>query len=199
MECKKYIIYALVDPRDNQIRYIGRSSSGLGRPQYHMSKRTLQKSTLKVHNWIKGLLNKDLRPVVSVLEEWDTTDYVVLDTAEIKWIKYYRELGCRLTNMTDGGSGPNGRILSDKHRTAIINSNRTRKISDETLKKMKIAANSRSKYKPKNIVQLSNGMIFEGYKTTALYLGCSKSHICTMIKQQLSYNGISAIIINKEK
>jgi hypothetical protein len=104
----KFLIYGLFDPRDGQLRYVGKSTIGLERPKSHYSR------SLKGHegqtyktNWIMSLSKVGLRPEVEVLEELPTPNG--LDEAEIFHIAYYRSLGCSLTNLTDGGDGCWGR------------------------------------------------------------------------------------------
>lgn len=95
-------IYALSDPRDNQIRYIGKTDNLSRRFKMHLT----EKYKSYKCNWIKSLLSINLKPNMLILEsvpvdkDWESR--------EIYWIQFYREQGCNLTNMTDGGDqGPN--------------------------------------------------------------------------------------------
>jgi hypothetical protein len=91
-----FLIYALVDPRTDEIRYVGRSSTGVnGRPK--------QKHSGHCWSWEESLLKEGLRPQVKVLEELQFQDG--LNEAEIRWITKLRVEGARLTNLTDGGEG----------------------------------------------------------------------------------------------
>lgn len=105
---EKYIIYGLIDPTTKELRYIGKSTSGIKRPNSTIT-RVIKgtecrpgKSTLKV-NWIKKLLKLGLRPEIEILEVHTKAED--LPEAEIFWIAYYKFIGCRLTNMTKGGEG----------------------------------------------------------------------------------------------
>lgn len=99
----RYIIYALQDPLSWELRYVGRSSSGLHRPR--------SKHDARCENWRKWLARRGKLPVVVVLQEFPgTTPNVndVLNAAEIYWIAELRRRGCPLTNCTDGGDGQCG-------------------------------------------------------------------------------------------
>jgi len=187
----KYLIYALVDPVDNNIKYIGRSSNGISRPKWHLASHTYETSHLRVHRWIKGIVSKGLTPSIQILESWDQISSKDLSLAEIKWINVYKPLG-RLHNLTDGGDGTSGRTISEKHRKRIIESNHTRKISIDTIQKMSDSAKKRSKHKPKKIVVLSDGREYVGLSAAAIALGCSASHVSLMIKHRLCYDGYTA-------
>lgn len=109
MTSKNTFIYALRDPRDYTVRYIGKSNDPEARLQAHMKDK---KSNPIKTRWIDELLAEKLEPELEILEN------VVLDEwqeAEIKWIAKGREEGWPLTNITDGGDGTTAgwRNLSD--------------------------------------------------------------------------------------
>lgn len=96
-------IYALVDPRTNEIRYVGKSDNPEKRLSYgHM--KCIGRNKYK-NNWIKQLLKLNLQPSLMILEECENEESV-WSAREKYWIKYYREQGCDLTNLTDGGENP---------------------------------------------------------------------------------------------
>lgn len=90
-------VYALVDPRDDQVRYVGKSVNVAVRVKAHLNDRG---STRKAR-WLQLLLREGLDPEVIVLEtgsgDWER--------AEVKWIAHFRSTGCDLTNATTGGEG----------------------------------------------------------------------------------------------
>ncbi len=98
-----FLIYALVDPVSLEIRYIGKSSSGLTRPKGHLRESTL-KDHLHTHKnrWIQGLTAAARTYEIEVLEYPSEQE---LDEAEKKWIRVGRAEGWPLTNVTDGGDG----------------------------------------------------------------------------------------------
>ena len=109
----KYIVYALVDPRTNTVRYIGKSARGLHRPKAHTAPSYLSKSKGHKGNWLRQLKEQRLDPVVRVLEETNASD---LASCEMFWIAQARGLGWPLTNATKGGEGTLGRVVSEEQR-----------------------------------------------------------------------------------
>lgn len=105
----KYLIYALVDPRDGAWRYVGKSSSGLKRPLHHGRPSVLAKDKTHKANWIRGLAQQGLRYCIEILEEF--SDPGALNVAEIEWIAAARLVGVSLTNLTDGGDGATGWVM----------------------------------------------------------------------------------------
>lgn len=118
----KYIIYGLTDPDTQEIRYIGKSTSGMKRPLEHKKPSNLKVSSYKV-NWIKSLINQDKIYGIIILEITKTPEE--LDSREIYWIAEYRSRGTSLTNGTDGGEGALGREVTEE--TRILMSEKRRK------------------------------------------------------------------------
>lgn len=98
----KYFIYALVDPETKQIRYIGKTVSGMKRPRDHSKPSELKRNTHKTH-WIRTLIEKGLKPEIIVLQHHESKEE--LNQSEQDWIARYKELGSPLTNATEGGEG----------------------------------------------------------------------------------------------
>lgn len=127
----RYLIYALVDPCTYEIRYVGKSTSGMYRPRSHKQPSSLRKKDHKNH-WIKKLQSEGKLYEIAVLEY--VSDPSKLSAAEIKWISFIRCLGChRLTNLTDGGEGSLGRNKTPEEieRIKLSNAEAKRKISKE--------------------------------------------------------------------
>jgi hypothetical protein len=104
----KFLVYGLIDPRDGQLRYIGKSCSGLRRPVSHGWPSALKTdSKTWKGRWIADLQRAGLQYEILVLEEHLAAE--PLAEAEQFWIAYFRSLGCRLTNLTVGGEGTPGR------------------------------------------------------------------------------------------
>lgn len=93
------LVYALVDPGTGEVRYIGITTDFTRRLRRHMAEARAG-STRYIHNWLRSLEGP---PMHFVLEECDTREE--LNGAERFWIDWYRRLGTRLTNLTDGGDG----------------------------------------------------------------------------------------------
>lgn len=114
----EWSVYALIDPRDDQVRYIGKSTNVDIRVKAHIRER----GTTRKIRWIQTLIRDSEKPKVQILET-GTGDW---EDAETKWIAYYRSLGYDLTNATSGGEGlrdpsPETRALIGAAQRAIRN------------------------------------------------------------------------------
>lgn len=104
---KAAYIYGLCDPRNGtditSVRYVGKTTTTLDRRlrQHIQYKSVLQDSTHKAR-WIRKLLRENVVPIMIALEE---TTAQRVNEREVFWIRYCRQLGCRLTNSTAGGEG----------------------------------------------------------------------------------------------
>jgi hypothetical protein len=117
----RYVIYGLVDPRNEEIRYVGLSSRGVGiRYSQHMSPSSLAEGGCK-NNWIKSLLNQGLKPKLVVLLVCSST--AELKEEEKRIIAYQRSIGANLTNRTDGGDGNFGCVPSIETKRKISAAN----------------------------------------------------------------------------
>jgi hypothetical protein len=104
MKTKKHLIYVLIDPITNELRYVGRSSRGLIRPKRHWRDKELEYDYY-CSRWVRSLVSNGLVPEIEVLEQFDHSENIndVLNDAEIFWIAYWRSVGARLTNANAGG------------------------------------------------------------------------------------------------
>ncbi len=91
----KLYIYALIDPRTDEVMYIGCSNNPEKRLIAHLQKSQLKHRTSKRVVWIKELLFLELKPVLQVLEEVDETN---AKDREVYWINYYKNINPNLTN-----------------------------------------------------------------------------------------------------
>lgn len=100
----RFLIYGLINPRNGQLRYVGKSSSGTARPRQHWRPGNLSKdpNQHKVR-WLRQLLAAGLKPEVEVLETCDSAE--ALSEAEQHHIAYWRMVGCNLVNIAEGGAG----------------------------------------------------------------------------------------------
>jgi len=126
---KEWQIYALKDPRDGRIRYIGQTSMSLRRRmQAHLLRAPIERTHKGV--WLRNLLAAGLKPVYEVLG----TGYGEWAEAERRWIREGRERGWALTNGTAVGEGLRG--LSDEGRARLSAARRARITKSETRAKM---------------------------------------------------------------
>jgi hypothetical protein len=93
-------IYALSDPRNNQIRYIGKANNPKDRYTNHLNS-ARDKNTHK-RNWINCVRKSGLRPELIIIDEVPKIEWVY-------WEKFYISLfktwGFSLVNYTEGGDG----------------------------------------------------------------------------------------------
>lgn len=110
---RKIYIYQLIDPKNNEVRYIGKTVQD---PKYrlysHISVSKTGRKKDHTHSWIKSLLKINKMPIIKVIEE--TFDI----NREIYWINYYTRNGFNLTNHTVGGEqgtlGATWKVSKDK-------------------------------------------------------------------------------------
>jgi hypothetical protein len=107
-------IYKLIDPENNNIRYVGWTSKEI----IYRLKQHLKESRLSDKNhrnrWIRSLLSKNIEPIIEVIE---VVAYKIKNEREKYWISFYgRE---NLVNGTDGGEGGLGRKHSEKTKKIL--------------------------------------------------------------------------------
>jgi len=128
----KTIIYFLVDPRTNEIRYVGKTNQKLeARITSHMRDK---ENSYKVH-WLNQLKAEGLRPRGEIL--CYVNDDECWKEKEIYWIAEMKRMGARLTNNTIGGDGVSGVTGESKKR--MLATWKGRKHSPETIEKLKAA------------------------------------------------------------
>ncbi len=116
----KYIIYGLVDPITEELRYIGRSSNGWFRPRNHGIPSSLKHKNKK-NSWLKSLRDKGFKPQIILIEDVKIVDN--LNESEEFWICYYKSIGCRLTNLSAGGGGTVGYRHTSETKEKISKNN----------------------------------------------------------------------------
>lgn len=95
-------IYALMDPRTEEIRYIGKTSQTLRhRRMKHLTDARRRKGTYLLH-WLRQLQNEGLEPDMLLLGTCAESRWREVERA---WIAYGRAQGWPLTNSTEGGEG----------------------------------------------------------------------------------------------
>lgn len=112
-------IYGLIDPRTDELRYIGKTNNIKQRLSKHLGEKQVNNHRVA---WIKNLKNDNLIPDIFVIEEVKDSAWV---EAERFWISYFKFIGANLVNHSDGGDG-----FSDCRLTS-----ETRKIMSEAAKK----------------------------------------------------------------
>lgn len=109
---EKTYIYTLSDT-NGDVRYIGKTSYLKQRLYSHIKECRTKKINHKI-NWIKSLLMKGEKPLISILDEVDSNYWQFW---ECFWIEQFKQWGFNLTNQTKGGDGLHGY----KHSNVSIN------------------------------------------------------------------------------
>tara|TARA_R110002020_G_C15930239_1_gene743730 strand:+ start:91 stop:627 length:537 start_codon:yes stop_codon:yes gene_type:complete len=93
-------IYALVDPRNDKIRYVGKANDVNQRLKNHLNP-ARYRPTYKF-NWIRKLRRLDLKPYLIILDEVEVEEWQFW---EKWWIVMCKAWGFDLVNYTEGGDG----------------------------------------------------------------------------------------------
>jgi hypothetical protein len=119
---KKEFIYCLKDPRDYSVKYIGKSNNPKKRFKEHI-KESKNKKTKK-EKWINKLIMLNLEPILEILKEINTGEYVIWEPF---YIKKFKQEGHKLVNDDENGfgtiSGKGRKILKKIHEDSKIRIN----------------------------------------------------------------------------
>lgn len=108
-------IYGLVDPRTEEVRYVGKALDPETRRKRHLQEARSSAGHTHRLNWLRGLLSSDLEPSLQILEETCEAEW---QARERHWIDKFPNL----TNATAGGEGGatrTGQTTSRAHRRKI--------------------------------------------------------------------------------
>lgn len=134
----KTFIYILIDPRDNQVRYVGKTKNITRRFNQHISEAS--KVRTYKNNWLLQLKLNKLRPEMVIIDECEDNSWILLE----QWyIEIFKSWGYKLTNLTKGGEGLCGYIPTQETLQKISRSNKGRTISLETRQKISAALKGR--------------------------------------------------------
>jgi hypothetical protein len=89
-------IYALRDPRNGAVRYVGQSCQIEFRLKSHHS---MTNGSMDLALWLWELKQQQTRPEVLVLEEWDESQTQQATASEQAWIEHYMHEGMPLLNQ----------------------------------------------------------------------------------------------------
>jgi len=127
----QYLIYGLIDPRDNQMRYVGATKNIYKRLSRHMAG---NKSNVDRVSWLESLKSENLVPSVFDIDEVDEREW---EEAERFWIEYYQHLGMPLLNRATGGR--TGTRMSKSARKALSESTKRRYENPEEREKTRLS------------------------------------------------------------
>lgn len=130
-------IYGLFDPRNDELKYIGKTVNLRIRLNGHVSNAKTGEPDPK-YVWIRELLEKDLKPYILSLEECTEDNW---EAKEKKWITDSFNSGVNLTNIAYGGGKDywSGKKQSNEHIRRRVEArfrNNTYWHSDETKQKV---------------------------------------------------------------
>ena len=126
-------IYALCDPHNGEIRYVGKADDTERRLKAHLQDRASCHKT----NWIKSLLADFVKPFLVRLEECSKEEW---QEREAYWINFLRTNGAKLVNGTNGGDGTLGRQFSQETIAKLSAAHKGKPLSPERRAKL-LAAN----------------------------------------------------------
>lgn len=132
-------IYALTDPRDHSIKYVGKADSPASRFSYHFKKEETRKS-----RWVHSLRSLNMRPLLEVIEEVSLNDW---QDSERFWISYLKFLGFDLTNTAIGGLGGGPSVMPEETKAKLRVALKGRVFSEDHKKRISDAAKSSLKAK----------------------------------------------------
>ncbi len=136
-----YTIYALRDPRTNEVRYVGATQLSLTtRLEFHLADIHRQNQGSPRVQWLRELAEIELDPCIGELAIIDTDDSCAAGAEEQAWIERCRREGCSLLNVRRGGGGLRGHRRSKKKRSAITRLNMPRDSYETLLFPSKILA-----------------------------------------------------------
>lgn len=151
-------IYVLKNPITKEIKYVGRSLNPKDRYRVHIYLAKKNKHKNKKDAWICGLLNKNLKPLMEIIDDVNINEAIV---KEQFWIKKLKKT-CDLKNSRDYVE--NNYLFSEESRKKMSeaakgNTNRRgQKLSEETKNKI---SNSKKGYKQtkKQILKVSKPIL----------------------------------------
>lgn len=183
-------IYAHIDPFSYEIRYIGKSTNWPKRSREHFRPSRLIKIDTHHSRWLKQLQVKNRRPIVMVVQEFTSISLEQLSKAEIYYISYFKQLGCPLTNSTEGGERhPISEETKAKIRAALIKPKHPRRPAPSHLSRVTSQSGSRA-------IQDQNGNTYLSIKECARTLGIKFTKIVDILhKRRNSYKGYSFIFL----
>lgn len=128
-------IYGLFDPRNLELRYIGRAKNPQNRFYRHIHEARKSTATHK-SAWIRGLLNDNLKPAIEILEECTEDNWQEIEQA---WIAEAKEKGANILNETLGGEGLIGYVYSEEQKQHFSKIRKGRKLSEKAKELLRIA------------------------------------------------------------
>lgn len=130
----KHYIYALLDPRSTEIRYIGQTTRDPERRlTSHLWEAKNSRQSSYLFNWLNSL---KVRPLLVIIERVSPSRW---EARERYWIKLWKNEGHRLVNTTVGGGG-----FNPETRNRLSNAALGHPVKEETRRKISKAHKGKS-------------------------------------------------------
>lgn len=194
-----YLIYALVDPHTEEVRYIGITNDMTNRFMNHL--RAAGSRTLK-GAWLEDLQNEGLQPLVKTLEEVKVlkTQRNLAEERERYWIHKFEQSGASLTNIKDTKSDPrkSSRIHSNdtnKQALKVTQEKRNRSKAIYTLDELRIRAGLRINELAKlaNISSVTLSNMMHGQATNRAFIFRVVSILSKRLGQEITPDMIKGL------
>jgi len=151
-------IYKLIDSRNNEVRYIGKTTNPKRRYKQHLyDKRKSHKSS-----WVQSLRVLNLKPIFEIIEECDENNWI---EREKYWISQYDNL----TNLKEGGGSDYVRTTSEGTREKLHLAHIGRKLDNNWKANLCLSAN--------RCEVIINGVTYPSIKNASITLGISQHRI----------------------
>lgn len=178
---KTGFIYKLICPTSGDVRYVGKTVQKLSKRLYK-HQYEIRRTPSKKNSWLIGLEKLGLLFEVKI-ELVEECNIDKINDREIFWIKFFKDSGCKLTNMTEGGDVGS---LGHKH-------------SQEAIEKIrKRAKEPRAKMSDEGKKNISNSLIgntrHKGYEQSEE----TKKQISETKKGTLSWNATPILQLTKK-
>jgi group I intron endonuclease len=95
-------IYVLIDPRNNELRYVGLTTQPLAKRFHNHLDSARRGASSHVYNWMRQVMETGQVPLIVQIESCDSLEE--LCEREVDFMAYFKSIGCRLTNQAKGGS-----------------------------------------------------------------------------------------------
>ena len=126
-----YKIYGLKLKNSKDIKYIGYTSKNIEeRLHTHITRTIYYKH--KNANWLR----KNKKDIEVFLIEDNILDHKMVCDKEKYYIDLYKKMGYDLNNLTEGGDGVVGMVISDETRKKLSIASKGRKMSESAKQKM---------------------------------------------------------------
>jgi group I intron endonuclease len=98
---KKVYIYGLVEKNNGTLRYVGKTTDIKRRFKRHINERFLHDSYKD--RWIRKIISENNEIDIIIIDHVDQSEWQYWEKF---YISYYKFIGCKLTNGTNGGDQP---------------------------------------------------------------------------------------------